>query len=178
MNLYKNKNLLIISSGFHSRVVFDVAYSLGDFKNFFFFDFNIKINKKIKISNYDFDLLNIRKINKFDKKYSNFIIAIGDNKVRENAYKELKDKKFKPANIISSNSIISAIVKIGKVNFINHGVIINSDNKIGNNNIINTSVSIDHHNIIKHNTHVSPGVLTAGLVKICSNVLIGPGECY
>tara|TARA_B100000886_G_scaffold339787_1_gene306366 strand:+ start:37 stop:690 length:654 start_codon:yes stop_codon:yes gene_type:complete len=176
VNSKNNKNLIIIGSGSHSRVVFDVACSMGEFENFFFFDLNIKVDRKIKISNHDFDLLNISKINYLDENHNSFIIAIGDNKIREKTYKELKDKKFKPTNIISNRSIISANVKIGKGNFINHGVIINSDTRIGNNNIINTSVSIDHHNIIKNNTHLSPGVLTAGSVKICSDVLVGPGS--
>ena len=47
MNSKNNKNLIIIGSGSHSRVVFDVACSMGEFENFFFFDLNIEVDRKI-----------------------------------------------------------------------------------------------------------------------------------
>ena len=46
------------------------------------------------------------------------------------------------------------------------GSIINSDTTIGKNCIINTGAIIDHDCLIKDHTHICPGVVIAGNVKI------------
>lgn len=56
------------------------------------------------------------------------------------------------------------------------GAIINCCTKISKGCIINTGSTIDHDNIIDDYVHISPGVHTAGTVKIGKGTWLGVGS--
>ena len=104
---------------------------------------------------------------------ADFIIGIGDNKVRDRIYKLITYNKRKVISVIHSSSSISKYSHIGDGIFINRNVSINAFAKIGNNVILNTGCVIEHECIIEDNVHVAPGAVLAGNVKIGSNSFIG-----
>lgn len=108
--------------------------------------------------------------------YIPFFIAIGNNKVRYELFRKLKNHNFEIINLIDPNSVISSSVSIGIGTLIMPNVVINAKAKIGNGVILNTSCVIEHENIIEDFAHISPNVALAGNVTVGENTHIGIGS--
>ncbi len=110
----------------------------------------------------------------FEKnKVSNFLIGIGDNKIREEVYKLILDNNREVLTLISQSANISKTAKIGNGTFINKNVSINAFAKIGNNVILNTACIIEHDCVIGDSAHVAPGAVLAGNVIIGERSFVG-----
>ena len=114
---------------------------------------------------------NLNNINKIPD--SKFILGIGNNKKREEIFNFILKNKGQISNVISESSNISKTVKIGNGNFINKNVIINTFSLIEDNIILNTGCIIEHNCEIAKSSHIAPGVVLAGGVKIGSRTFIG-----
>jgi sugar O-acyltransferase (sialic acid O-acetyltransferase NeuD family) len=174
------KQILIIGSGDHARVVFYEIIKNKNYKVIGFVD--NKNNKKrvlIKFLGKNFyymgNLSNFLKKNK--KKNFYLIIAIGDNNLRKKVDNDIKkiNKEIKYETVISKDCIINGDLVIGTGSIIMSGVVINNGSKIGNHCFINTSASIDHDNRIEDFSSIGPGVITGGNVTIKKNTYIGIG---
>lgn len=102
-----------------------------------------------------------------------FILGIGDNKLREKIYGFIIKKGKKVISLMNSTASISSFATIGNGVFINRNVTVNALANIGNNVILNTGCIIDHECDIKENVHVSPGAVLAGNVKVGAGTFIG-----
>ena len=147
-----SKEVVIIGAGGHSKVVADIVIKSGD-KVLGFLDDNLKKKTKI-IENYQVlgkieKCLDLQK----EKKELYFIIAIGDNHIREEIYSKYKLNYY---TAIHPNSNIGLEVKIGQGTVIMSNVCINSSTQVGKNCIINTGAIIEHDNEIDDYVHVSP----------------------
>ena len=170
------KNIYIIGSGNHAKVIFFEILKINKFKILGFIDdFKKKGELIIKHKNkkyYNLGTINyLKKLNK-----PNSIVAIGNNLIRSKIVKKI-DNKFEInwVSINSPNSIIASDVKIGKGSMILPGVVINNNSIIGDHCIINTSSSIDHDNFFDNFSSTGPNVATGGNVKVgaCSHLGIG-----
>lgn len=163
-----NENLLIVGCGGHSKVVFDIAQYYG-FKNIKFFN-----EKKNNLDDFFKNkiIMNIKK-----NYFGYFIVAIGDNFIREKVYhKFLEDyKSAKPINLIHPNSVISKSCNLGLGNVIMSNVVLNSSVKLGNGIIINTSSTVDHDSKLENFSSLAPGVNIGGNVTVGerTSILIG-----
>ena len=108
----------------------------------------------------------------FNNKY-NFVMGIGDNKIRTKLYHYIQSKKGAFINIIHPDSSVSDNVKLGKGIFVARNASINPFVEIGDNVIINTSSSIDHECVIKSGAHIGPNSTLLGNVKVGENAFIG-----
>jgi len=161
--------LAILGTGGHTKSIFDIVKK----KKIYFFD---KFRKKFKVGNKTFDVISDEKLIKnYKNKISKVIIAIGDNKIRKNYYQILKKNKFKFTTLIHPKSYSSFGSKIGEGSVIMKGSFINTDSIVGKNCIINSNASIDHDCTILDHTHICPGVVMAGNVKVGKNCWIGLG---
>ena len=104
-----------------------------------------------------------------------FIIAIGDNKIREKLQSKVLNDRFKVVSLIHSSSIISSSVKVGLGVVIMPNVVVNAYSIISNGVILNTACIIEHENIIEDFVHISPNVALAGDVKVGKYTHIGIG---
>jgi sugar O-acyltransferase (sialic acid O-acetyltransferase NeuD family) len=102
-----------------------------------------------------------------------FLLGIGDNRVREKIYKLIVQKGKKVVSIYHSVSSISKYAIIGEGVFISKNVTVNAFSKIGNNVILNTGCIIEHECEIHDNAHIAPGAVLAGNVKVGSGSFIG-----
>lgn len=102
-----------------------------------------------------------------------FLLGIGDNRIREKIYKLIVLKGKKVVSLSHSSSSISKYAIIGEGVFINRNVTINAFANIGNNVILNTGCIIEHECEIHDNIHIAPGVVLAGNVKIGERSFIG-----
>lgn len=104
-----------------------------------------------------------------------FVVAIGDNKLRQAAYERAIKAGLKPATVIHSRAWVSKYAKIGAGCVIMAGAIIQTRAVVGENCIINTGATIDHDNVIGDHAHVAPGAHLAGTVHVGAGALIGTG---
>jgi sugar O-acyltransferase (sialic acid O-acetyltransferase NeuD family) len=161
--------LAILGTGGHAKSIYDIVKN----KKIYFFD---KTKKKFKVGKKIFKVIsNNQLIKNYKKKISKVVVAIGNNKIRKDYYTILKKEKFKFTTLIHPKSYSSIGSKIGEGSVIMQGSFINTDSIIGNNCIINSHASIDHDCLIEDHTHICPGVIIAGNVKVGKNCWIGLG---
>jgi len=102
-----------------------------------------------------------------------FLLGIGDNKIRETIYKKIIQKGRQVITLINSSASISKYSTIGEGVFINRNVSINTFAKIGNNVLLNTACVVEHECEIHDNVHIAPGAVLAGNVKVGDGTFIG-----
>lgn len=168
----QKKDLIIIGSGGHSRVIIDAAESIG-FNIIGIIDINFQGIKE-NILNYPV-LGDLTVLNKFDSNTTALFIAIGDGIQRLEQYSSAKKNGYFIPTIIHPSTIMSKHFNIGEGVFINAGVIINADVQIGDNSIINTGTILDHEVKLGVNSHIGPGCKISGRVHIGNNTFIGTG---
>jgi len=163
-------SLLIIGASGHGRVIADIALKMNKWENIAFLDDdeNIKSSMGIEVIGKSQEAFNY--IHDCD-----IFVAIGNNATREKIQERLKNKGASIPILIHPNVVIGEQVEIGAGTAVMAGVIINCCTKIGEGCIINTGATIDHDNLIDDYVHISPGVRTAGTVKIGKRAWLGIG---
>lgn len=165
------KKVVIIGAGGHAKVIADIIEKSGD-EIVGFLDDNKELGTTV-INNYKIiGDLNNRFTMAVTKKDVEFIIAIGDNKKREEI-SHSPNLKFYTAIHPSAQIGLDVEIKEGTVVMAN--VCINSSAKIGKHCIINTGAIIEHDNIIEDFVHISPNVSLGGTVKVGENTHVGIG---
>lgn len=162
----KNK-LVIIGSGGHGRVVADIAMQTGKYDDIYWVDdadYSDELGDKYLGSTEIIGELNDE---------HDFIVAIGNNKVRESIMTRFSTKKF--ATLVHPSAVVSSSAKIGKGTVIMPGVIINAGSTIGDGVIVNTKSSVDHDCNISDYTHIAVGVSICGTVNIEKYTWVGAG---
>ena len=101
----------------------------------------------------------------------NFIVGIGDNKMRAHIFNEF-NKEYSPRSILG-NVLNIGNTDYGQGTFINHGAIIQCNCQIGDNAIINTGAQIDHDCVIEAHAHIAPGAVLCGGVHVGEGALVG-----
>lgn len=164
-----NKKLVIIGAGGHGKVIANIA-KLNGYKDIVFLDDNSE--KK------ECGLYPIVGTTQDIEKYSNdqFIVGIGNNKVRRKLTSFLLEKQYDVTTLIHPSAVIDETVQIGQGTVIMANAVINADTTIGHGCIINTASSVDHDCCIQDYVHICPGVHIAGTVHIGDNTWIGIGS--
>lgn len=103
-----------------------------------------------------------------------FIIAVGDNRLRNKIYINLQQKQLTPANAIHPSAVIdaSATIALQGVMIAAH-VTINPLASIGIGAICNTGCIIEHECNVGEFAHIGPGAVLCGNVKIGSGSFVG-----
>ncbi len=163
-------NLIIIGAGGQGKVCADIALRIGNWQHVFFLDDNTCITSSmgIKVIGTTAEIPELIGSN-------DFFVGIGDNLIRENIYKQLQRLGVSVPVLIHPKAVIGSMVEIGSGSVVMAGAIVNCCSKIGVGCIINTGSTVDHDNIIEDFVHISPGVHTAGVVKIGERCVIGIG---
>lgn len=166
-----SKEVVIIGAGGHGKVIADMIEKSGD-KVYGFLDDTKQVGEKI-MNEYEV-LGKISECEDLQIKNPelNFIIAIGNNFIREEI-----DQKYALHYYIAihPNSNIGMDVKIGEGTVVMPNTCINASTKIGRNCIINTGAIIEHDNIIEDFVHVSPNATLCGTVHVGKYTHIGAG---
>ena len=166
------KKVVIIGAGGHAKVIADIIEKSGD-EIVGFLDDNKEIGTTI-INEYKvIGDLNNRFTMAVTKENLEFIIAIGDNKKREEI-SHSPNLKFYTA--IHPSAQIGLDVRIEEGTVVMANVCINSSARIGKHCIINTGAIIEHDNIIEDFVHISPNTSLGGTVKIGESTHVGIGS--
>ena len=167
-NYNLNKNLAIIGCGGHSKVVTEIAESIG-FKKIFYIDkfmqkkyfLNREVNPKL-IENYD----------------EYIFVALGENYKRERVFKEFQNNYTKSQIV----SLIHPSAQVSKNCFVDIGsvvmplCIVNSSSKIGKGVILNSNTVVEHDNFIMDFSSLAPSVTTGGNVFVGERSSISIGS--
>ena len=103
---------------------------------------------------------------------SGFVVAVGDNYLREKYYYECQQHKLCPINVISSDVIIQHNVSFGKGVIVCPGVILCSGVSVGNNVIMLSGVICNVNTEIGDHSNLRMGAIIGGMVKIGKNVRV------
>ncbi len=165
-------NLIIVGAGGHGKVVLDAALRQKKYNIIGFADNGKEVGSRV-FGNYTVicsqsAILQMHNINYF-------IVAIGNNTIREKIFNELKDK-LKPAIILHPNAVISDNSNILPGTVVLANAVINPNAHIGNNCIINAMALVDHDSTIGNNTHLSPGTIVGSHTNIPNNYTSELGE--
>ena len=180
------KNVIVIGAGGHAKVIADIVRKSGD--HFLgFLDDNKEAGTPF------FDGLILGKTDSFPEyPHAEFIIGIGDNKIRKMMAEKLEGVSFYTA--VHPTAVIGEGGCLGEGSCVMANAVINPDAAIGKHCIINTAAVVEHDNILGNYTHISPGAALAGTVRvgecvqvgigakviqntaICSDVLVGAGS--
>lgn len=163
-----NKNILLGYSG-HAYVVLDAANEAGIAINHY-------ADKKEASDNpFNLEYLGYEGNSDFmgwDEQY-NFILGIGDNRIRAKLAALIKQKNKNLLKVIHPASKISQNVKIGDGTFLAPHVAVNVLSEIGEFVILNTGSIIEHECSIADGVHIAPGAVLAGNVNIGKRSFIG-----
>jgi sugar O-acyltransferase (sialic acid O-acetyltransferase NeuD family) len=102
-----------------------------------------------------------------------FILGIGDNKIREKVAKLVISRNKELLTVIHSTASISKLTQIGIGSFISKNVSINLLSSIGKFCIVNTSSVIEHECTLADSVHIAPGAVLAGNVNVGKYSFIG-----
>ncbi len=158
-----NMKLAVFGGGGHGKVVVDCARLMGQWTEIIIFDDQLGKNRSfqdlLRCSSHEFEV----------------IIALGNNKVREELQSEVSKKGFALPLIRHPSSIVAEDVTIGKGSVLAAGAIINPGAQLGNGCIVNTAASVDHDCQVENFVHIAPGARLAGTVQVGQKSWIGLG---
>lgn len=155
---------IIVGAGGHAKVIIDILRQNNIN--------NIRLLDDYKTGN----LLGCEIIGKISEAYKynecQFVVALGDNKNRENF---VKSNRLKYGKAIHPTAVIAENVIIEEGTVICANATINSSANIGRHVIINTAAIVEHDCIVGNFVHISPGARIGGTVQIGERCWIGIG---
>lgn len=160
-----NKKVIVIGAGGHAKVIGEIIQSCQDIL-IGYLDDN-QVGEGIIGTTAD-----IQKIHEQDEEIE-FIIGIGNNKIRNKIYKEYPQMNYYTA--IHSSAIISPSAKIGAGSVIMANVVINANSIVGENCIVNTATVIEHDCTIENGVHLSYCVTIGAESKIGKEAYLDMG---
>jgi len=164
--------LIIIGAGGHGKVVADCAEQIGKYKKIVFLDDSYPERTKQHI----WDIIGKTKSFSQYIDSADFIVAIGENKLRLEILSTLINAKAQITSLIHPSAYVSphSIMGLGVVVFAK--AVVNIGSEIKNGCIINTGATVDHDCIIEKMVHISPGANIAGGVTIGALSWVGIGS--
>ena len=164
--------LAILGASGHGKVLADIAELTGWKKIVFFDDAWPK-----KTSNGAWQVIGDTQmlLNNINN-YQGVIVAIGNNKVRQQKLQQLDSAGAKIITLIHPSATISRYAQIGLGSVIVAGAVINPDCVIGSGAIINTCSSVGHDCTLGNAVHICPGARLAGGTEIGDRAWVGVGS--
>ncbi|PFJ08211.1 acetyltransferase [Bacillus cereus] len=163
--------IAIIGQGGHSKVIQDIILSNNEYEIVGFLDDRYESIVIVDDLYYGPISTAYDMINYFHQ--INFVIAIGNNKVRKIIVEKLCLYEDFYIALIHKTAVVSPSAKIGNGTVVMPNVVINADTQIGNHAIINTGSVVEHDNIIGDFVHISPRATLTGSVLIEEGAHIG-----
>ena len=164
--------LAILGASGHGKVLADIAELTG-WKQIVFFD----DAWPEKTSNGAWQVIGDTQmlLNNINN-YQGIIVAIGNNKVRQQKLQQLDSAGAKIITLIHPSATVSRYTQIGLGSVIVAGAVINPDCIIGSGAIINTCSSVGHDCTLGDAVHICPGARLAGGTEVDDRAWVGVGS--
>lgn len=173
----QRKNIVVIGSSGHGRVVADILSLMPGYRVTGFIDaFREKGTvcfDDLTVLGGEQDLPELMAAHQI----TGGIVGIGDNWVRSQVVAKIQAivPSFEFINAIHPSAVISNTANIGHGNIIAANAVINTNTVIGNHCIVNTAASIDHDSHMDNYASVAPRVVTGGNVTIGAYTAVSIG---
>lgn len=155
-------NFLLLGAGGHARVLVSTIEALGhDLLGVF--DSNSKIKSLDRAPN-------LGEYNAAIEPKAKVLLAIGDNKLRQNLARRIQHKF---GRLTHPSAFVDRMVTIGEGTQILHGAIVNRGTVLGKHCILNTASSVDHECQLADFIHIAPKATLCGGVIIGEGTLVG-----
>ncbi|OFY83770.1 MAG: hypothetical protein A3F72_07265 [Bacteroidetes bacterium RIFCSPLOWO2_12_FULL_35_15] len=158
--------IVIIGAGGHGKVVCDAIIAQNKYEVAGFVDLSISVgevvanNFKVVASQKDISIL---------RKFADyFVVAIGNNSIREKIFEEAK-LVLEPSVIIHPTAVIGSDVSIAEGCVVLANTVINVSSLVEHNTIVNVGTVIDHDCKIGANVHLSIGTMVGSNSHISSS---------
>lgn len=158
-----NKICLFGASG-HGKVITEIAHSINR-PIIAFFDDNPSVETLLNIP-----VFSAKKIKEYCE--FQFVISIGNNKIRKNIAENLNAKFTK---LIHKSAVCSDTSEIKDGSVVMANATINAEVRIGKHGIINTGSIIEHECQLEDYVHLSPNATLTGNVYVGEGTHIGAG---
>lgn len=165
------EKVVVLGGGGHAKVVVDVLKSAGIYQIAGFVAREPAAIMDIPHLGDDAVLSEL-----LNKGVSNFIVAIGDNRIRKLLFEKTLSLGFKAVNAISPHAYVSPYAKIGQGVVIMAGAVIQPYTLIEDNVIINTLSGVDHDCAISSHSHIAPGTSLTGNITVEEGAFVGTGS--
>ena len=168
------KKILLIGGGGHCTSVLDSIIQNKQYSDIGIIDKKDNIGNKIlgmSIIGCDDDLSKL-----YQNGYRNAFVtvgSIGDPSLRIRLFDKLRSIGFKIPVIIDSTATIGSYTTISEGVFVGKNAVVNAGTHIGKGVIINTASTVEHDCTIEAFSHIAPGAVLCGGVRIGANTHIG-----
>lgn len=171
------KNIVVVGSSGHAKVVLDIIEKQGIYKVAGLIDAFRPVGDKTlgySIIGTEIDLPKI--IDEYH--IHGFIVAIGDNFIRSKVSKNIQElcQKLTAVSAIHPSAQIGLQTIIGKGSVVMAGVVVNPSCEIGQFCILNTKSTLDHDSIMEDFSSLAPGVTTGGNCRVKNHTAISIGS--
>jgi sugar O-acyltransferase (sialic acid O-acetyltransferase NeuD family) len=173
----KKTPILVIGARFngHAAVVESIIESSTEFSVYGYVDDNPSLlNKSYKNKSVLGDVNSLSDIYLKDN-VKHAVVALGDNRRREEYMIKLAELGFELPNIIHKSSIIAGDAILGRGCVLAPGSIIMNGVTLGDGVTINTGTTIDHNCVLEGFDNISPGTHLSGRVHVEKYVFMGTG---
>jgi len=110
-----------------------------------------------------------------DKGIRQFIVAIGDSRIRERLHADAARWGFVPVTAVHPWAAISPSAQLGRDVAIMAGAVVNANTRAADGAIVNRGATVDHDCLLESFSHVCPGAHLAGNVSVGERAVVGIG---
>ena len=104
-----------------------------------------------------------------------FVVAIGDNAMRERAFAAAERLGLVAAALIHPSALVLGGARVGPGSQVCAAAVIGVEAEVLENSIVNTAATLDHHNHIGPHAFIGPGAHLAGRVTVEEGAHVGIG---
>lgn len=166
--------LLLIGGGGHCKSVLDSLYQINDYEDIGIIDAKNKVGETVLDTHIvgtdqDLELL-------FESGYKKAFITIGgigDPEIRMKLTAQAKKIGFDFPNIIDPSAVVSLYSELTNGIFVGKKAVINAGTYVGEGAIVNSSSTIEHDCYVEAFSHIAPGSILCGGVRIERETYIG-----
>ena len=164
-------SIYLYGGGGHAKVIADVLSR----QNRWVAGFVVDSAAEVGVSIHGVPVLPSTHLSNIDPQNSQWIVAIGNNKVRQAIAQKLAAQGYTFTIAIHPSAQISQRATIGPGTVVMPNATINVDATIGQHAIINTGTVIDHDCHIADYAHIAPNCGLCGSVRVGTGSLLGVG---
>jgi len=162
--------LVIIGAGGHGKVVADAAQKMKQYDDIVFLDARFAtLNSLLGFSVIGDDAM----IPELIATACEFVVAIGDNRIRARIFDELVALNATIATVVHASAQIGQGVSLGSGSVVFANAVINPDTSIGRNVIVNTGAIVEHDCVIDNHVHLAPNSTVTGGCHLGEATLFG-----
>lgn len=161
-----DKTIVIIGAGGHGKVVADIARCCGYTRLIFLDDYAAACGCDPVCGT-------VQDAVRYNG--SDFVVAIGNGRVRQQLQTSLQAQGLRPATLVHPRAVVADDVIVGEGTVVMAGAVINPGAVVGTGCIVNTCSSVDHDCIVENYVHISVGAHVAGTVSVGCRTWIGAG---